>query len=88
MPEACVVVAETAHVTESALVFPIHAWADRAAMALLPRIKLYRLGFGDRRRLDDWVGEIAQYDRSVTAALLQAEQQRQAIRDAFGRLTR
>ncbi|MCA9598645.1 MAG: alpha/beta hydrolase family protein [Myxococcales bacterium] len=43
----------------------VHTWADQAAMQLLPRIKLYRSGFGDRTRLGRWVDEIAEYDRDV-----------------------
>lgn len=66
--------------TEFAAVFPIHAWADRAAMSLLPRIKLYRSGFGDRRRLDDWVQEIAGYDRSVELPELDEQRRERARR--------
>lgn len=43
----------------------VHAWADRAATLLLPRIKLYRGGFGDARRLAKWVEEIDAYHRGV-----------------------
>ncbi len=59
------VASRDAPVTQFVAVSPIHAWADRAAATLLPRIKLYRAGFGDRRRLDDWVQEIAEYDRAI-----------------------
>lgn len=49
-------------------------------MVLLPRIKLYRAGFGDRRRLDDWVREIAAYDRSVELPELTEQRHERAAR--------
>jgi dienelactone hydrolase len=57
-------------------------------MALLPRIKLYRLGFGNRRHLDDWVGEIALYDRSVELPDLSEQRRERPGRSGALRLRR
>ncbi len=60
----------------------VHAWADRAAMRLLPRLKLYRSGFGDLARLERWVDEIARYDRSVELPALREQGGERAHRES------